>query len=247
MQHERPVQVLGLADVVLDIGAIIGDGAVDVGAAAHEVAELTAETVADRTDPAVALGQLLQEMPGILHVAHSEVVIEVVVEIERLLHVLRIVIGELDVRLLPPEEIRYQADESGLREFVRVPAHGVVDAPDFHDGDDGAGGRAVRDREIGSHLAVAQLDPDILRLHAGARAVVRAGSLSSSPALPAKIISRLPAVTGSASITLMVLRIRPRPCSASNGASVANRHDEVPKNACPQRVAARSPLSAVSA
>ena len=97
----------------------------------------------------------MEPLSGILHVAHGEVVVEVVVEIERLLDVFGIVIGELDARLLPPEQIRHQADESRLREFMRVPAHGVVDAPDFHDGDDGAGGRAVRDREIGAHLAVA--------------------------------------------------------------------------------------------
>src|SRR5262249_54579551 len=104
------------------------------GAAAHEVAELAAETVADRADLAVALRQPLQKMPRVLHVAHGEVVVEVVVEIERLLHVFGIVVGELDARLLPPEQIRHQADESGLREFMRVPAHGVVDAPDFHSG-----------------------------------------------------------------------------------------------------------------
>src|SRR5262245_22455231 len=132
---------------------------------------------------------------------------------------------------------------------MRVPAHGVVDAPDFHDGDDGAGRRLVRDGEIGAHLAVAQLDRDVLRFHARAPALAAAGagSLSRSRALPAKIISRRPGVTGSASTALMVARMRPRPCSQSNGASVANRHDEVPKKAWPQRVAATSPLSAVSA
>ena len=85
VQHERPVQVLRLADVVLDIGAVIGDRAIDVGAAAHQVAELAAEAVADRADLAVALRQLLQEVPGVLHVAHAEVVVEIVIEIERLL------------------------------------------------------------------------------------------------------------------------------------------------------------------
>src|SRR3954468_727191 len=127
----------------------------------------------------------------------------------------------------------------------------VVDAPDFHDRDDGAGGRLVRDREIGAHLAVVQLDPDALRFHfrdpAFVFASVAPGNLSSARALPANIISRLPAVIGSASIALIVLRISPRPCSASNGASVANRHDDVPKKACPQPVAVTSPLSAVSA
>src|SRR5262249_5103242 len=168
-------------------------------------------------------------------------------EIERLLHVLGIVIGKLDAGLLSPEQVGHQADEAGLGELVRVRPHGVVDAPDLHDRDDGAGRRAIRNGEIGAHLAVAQLDPDVLRLHAVTFAAAGAGSLSSSRALPAKIISRRPAVMGSASIALMVLRMRARPCSASNGASVANRHDDVPKNACPQRVAARSPLSAVSA
>src|SRR5262249_41136462 len=231
----------------VDIGAVTGGLAVDVRAGAREVAELAAETVADRADLAVALRQPLQEVPGVLHVAHGEVVVEVVVEIERLLHVFGIVVGELDTRLLPPEQIRHQADKSRLREFMRVPAHGVVDAPDFHDGDDGAGRRAVRDREIGAHLAVTQLDRDGLRFHADALAAVRAGSLSSARALPANIFSRSAEEMGSAATASMVLAIRPRPCSASKGASVANRQDGVPKNACPHRVGAIAPLSAVSA
>src|SRR5262249_50000039 len=154
--------------------------------------------------------------------------------------------GELDAWLLPPEQIRHQADKSRLREFMGVPAHGVVDAPDFHDGDDGAGGRPGRDRKIGAHLAVAQVDPDGLRFHAEAPAAVRAGSLRSARALPANIFSRSAAEMGSASTASMVLAIRPRPCSESNGASVANRQDDVPKNACPHRVGAIAPLSAVS-
>ena len=95
-------------------------------------------------------------------------------------------------------------------------------------------GVSVRDRQVGAHLAVAQLDPDVLRLHPGAfAAVFAAGSLSNDRALPANIMLRLPDVIGSASIALMVLRIRPRPCSASNGASVANRHDDVAEERMP--------------
>src|SRR5262249_51647842 len=138
------------------------------------------------------------------------------------------------------------------RQLRGLPAHGVVDPPDSHDGDDGARRRPIRDRDIGSHLAVAQLDPDSLRVHADrfhadAWAAVRAGSLSSARALPANIFSRSAEEMGSASIAAIVLAIKPRPCSASNGASVANRQDDVPKNACPQRVGAIAPLSAVSA
>jgi hypothetical protein len=40
---------------------------------------------------------------AILHVAHGEVVVEVIIEIERLLHVLRIVVRELDAGFLSPE------------------------------------------------------------------------------------------------------------------------------------------------
>src|SRR5258706_1632949 len=68
VQHERPVQVLRLANAVLDIGAVIGHRAVDVGAAAHEVAELAPEAVADRADLAVALRQPREMVPGVLHV-----------------------------------------------------------------------------------------------------------------------------------------------------------------------------------
>src|SRR5262245_63230803 len=118
---------------------------------------------------------------------------------------------------------------------MRVPAHGVVDAPDFHDGDDGARRRPIGDRDIGSHLAVAQLDLDGLRFHADrlhadcfhadAWAAVRAGSLSSARALPANIFSRSAGGMGSGSIASLVLAIRTRTCSASNGASVGNRPD----------------------
>ena len=157
VQHERPMEVLHLADAVLDIGAVVGDRAIDVGAAAHQVAELAAEAVADRADLAVALRDALEVAPDVLHVAHPEVVVEVIVEIERLLHVLGVAVVQLDARLLPPEQVRHQADESRLGEFVRVAAHGVVDAPDLHDGDDGAGRRPVGIRDVSAHLAVTQL------------------------------------------------------------------------------------------
>src|SRR5438552_14831659 len=186
-------------------------------------------------------------MPRVLHVAHGAVVVEVVVEIESLFHLLRIVVGEFDAGLLPPEQVRHQADKSGLREFVRMPAHGLVDAPDFHDGDNGTGRGAVWDGEIGSHFPVAQLDSGSLRLHGDARAALRAGRLSSKRAFPAKILSRSAAERGSASTALVILAIKPRPCSASERASVANRHEDAPTNGCPQRVGAISPLSAVSA
>src|SRR6059058_6419221 len=156
-------------------------------------------------------------MPRVLHVAHGEVVVEVVVEIESLFHLLRIVVVEFDAGLLPPEQVRHQADESGLREFVRVPAHGLVDAPDFHDGDNGTGGGAVRDGEIGSHFPVAQLDADELSLHGDARAALRAGSLSSKRAFPAKIFSRSAAETGSASSALIVLRSSRGPARRRRG------------------------------
>ncbi len=105
-------------------------------------------------------------MPGVLHVADAEVVVELVIEIERLLHMGGVAVGQLDTRLLAPEQVGHEADESGLGEFVGMVAHGVVDAPDLHDGDDGASRRAIRDREIGAHLAVAKLHLDVLRLHA---------------------------------------------------------------------------------
>src|SRR5262249_1457087 len=130
-------------------------------------------------------------------------------------------------------------------------------ASDSHDGDAGAGRGAVRDRDIGIHLGVAQLDLDGLRFHAhrlhadwfhaDAWAAVRAGSLSSARALPTNIFSRSAEEMGSASIASIVLAIRPRPCSASNGASVGNRHDDVPKNEGPHRVGAFDLLSPMPA
>src|SRR5207244_10633927 len=71
--------------------------------------------------------------------------------------------------------------------------------------------------------------------------------LISLRALPEKICSRSACGISSAFTAAMVLAISPRPCSEQNGASVAQRHFDVPKKAWPQRVAAASPLSAVSA
>ena len=165
VQHERPMEVLRFLDPVLDVRAVVGDRAIDVRAAAHQVAELAAEAVADRADLAVALRKLLQIVPDVLHVADAEVVVELVVEIERLLHVIGILVGQFDARLLPPEQIRHEADESRLRELMRVVAHGVVDAPDLHDGDDRADRLLVRIGDVGAHRAVAQLHLDVFGPH----------------------------------------------------------------------------------
>jgi hypothetical protein len=56
---------------------------------------------------------------------------------------------------------RLLIDLSG-REVRAALERSGVDAPDLHDGDR-AGRRSLRDRQIGTHLAVAQLDPDVLR------------------------------------------------------------------------------------
>ena len=71
--------------------------------------------------------------------------------------------------LLAPEQVGDEAHESRFGELVGVVAHGVVDAPDLHDGDDGAGRRAVGHGEVGAHLAVAKLHRDVLRLHGVSR------------------------------------------------------------------------------
>src|SRR6185437_9418177 len=165
VQHEGPMQVRHLANIVLDIGAVIGDGAIDVAAAAHEIAELAAKAVADRADLAVAVCEAAQEGGGVLHVAHTKVVVEIVIEVEGLADMVRIAVGELDSRLLSPEQARHQAYEPRLGEFMGVVAHRVVDAPDLHDGDDGTRRPALGEREISPHLAVAERHPDVLTSH----------------------------------------------------------------------------------
>src|SRR6266446_10891748 len=50
VQHEGPVQVLRLADVVLYIRTVIGDRTVDVGAAAHQIAQLAPQAISNRSD-----------------------------------------------------------------------------------------------------------------------------------------------------------------------------------------------------
>jgi hypothetical protein len=110
-----------------------------------------------------------EKVPSVLHVADAEVVIELVIEIERLLHMGRLAIGQLDARLLAPEQVGDETHEPRFGELVGVVAHGVVDAPDLHDGDDGAGRRAVGEGKIGAHLAVAKLHGDVLRFHGVSR------------------------------------------------------------------------------
>src|SRR5262249_5166603 len=132
---------------------------------AHQVAELAAETVADRADLAVALGALGEILPSVLHVAHPEVVVELVVEIERLLDVLGIAVGKLDAGFLAPEQVGYEAHEPWFGELLRMMPHGFVDAPDLHDGDDRASRRPVGNSDVGAHLAVAELDLDVLGFH----------------------------------------------------------------------------------
>src|SRR5712692_6053759 len=239
VQHEGPVQALRFADVVLDVGAVVGHRAIDVGAAAHEIAELAAEAVADRADLAAALLHLLQVRGRVLHVAHAEVVVEVVIKVERFFHVLGVFVVELDARFLAPEEVGHEAHETRFGEFLRVPAHGVVDAPDFHDSDDRGSRRARGERDVRAHFAVPQTDANVLGPHQL--------SFRSARALPAKIRSFSALGISRPFTALIVSRISIRPCSASNGASVAKRQWPVVKNSCPHRVAATEPLSEVSA
>ena len=159
------MQVWRLANTMFDIGAIISHGTIDICAAAHQVTELAAETVPDRTDLAVTFRELLQVSARVLHIANRKVVVEVVVEIEGLLDVIRIFVGELDARLLPPEEIRHETNKAGLGELMGMMTHRVIDAPYFHDRNDCTGRRFIGDGNIGAHLAVAQLHLDVSRLH----------------------------------------------------------------------------------
>ncbi len=160
------MQIRHFADVVLDVRAVIGHRAIDVGTAAQQVAQLAAQAIAHCTSLAVAPGQARQVFDGILHVAHAELVVEVVVEIERLLSILGIAIGQFHARLLTPEQVRHQAHKARLGELLRVLAHGVIDAPDFHDGDDAARRRAIGHGEMGTHHTIAQRHLDVACLDA---------------------------------------------------------------------------------
>ena len=95
---------------MLDIGAVISDRAVNIRSTAHQVTQFAAEAVADRADLAVALRQLGQKVPCVLHVARGEVVIEIVIEIECLFDVLGIAVGKLDAGLLTPKQIGHETD-----------------------------------------------------------------------------------------------------------------------------------------
>ena len=86
VQHERPVQVRGFADVVFDIGAVIGDRAVDIGTAAQHVTKLAAEAVPHSTG-FYAAGIIAEEFNGFLHILDAIIVVELVIEIECLRYV----------------------------------------------------------------------------------------------------------------------------------------------------------------
>ena len=73
--------------------------------------------------------------------------------------------AEKIVRMTKARRMPPWLPEAGFGEFVGMVAHRVVDAPDFHDGDDGAGRRAVGDGQIGAHVAVAQLHGDVPGFH----------------------------------------------------------------------------------
>src|SRR5258708_23806553 len=165
MQHKWPMQVRRFANSVLDIGAIVGNSAVDIGAAAHQITQLAAETVANRADLAIAFGKLLQVGARVLHILDREVVIEIVVEIERFLDVFLVLVGELDAGFLPPEEVRHETNEASFGKFVGMMAHGVIDAPYLHDRDDRAARRFIWDGDIGAHFAGPQLYFYVSRLH----------------------------------------------------------------------------------
>src|SRR5947207_14149835 len=152
---------------------------------------------------------------------------------------IRVAVGKLDPGLLAPKQVGDETDKAGLREFVCVMAHGVVDAPDFHDRNDGAGGHTVGDREISAHFPVAELHRDVLGFHFALY------SFSSVRALPARIRFMSGSASPSPRTPSNVSAIKARPRSGSNGASVANKQCDVPKKAWPQRVGAFSPPSAV--
>src|ERR1700733_6454631 len=80
MQLEWTMKIADFTDVVLDIGAVIGDGAVDIRAAAHQVAKLAAEAVSNSADLTVAFGNAFEKRPGIFHIENTKVVVEIVIE-----------------------------------------------------------------------------------------------------------------------------------------------------------------------
>ncbi len=165
MQHEGLRQVVGLADDVFDIGAVVADRTVDVGARAHEEAHLAAQAIADRADLSVPALDPAQVVHGLFHVPGAQVVVEPVVAVERRHPVVRVVGIEDHVRPQPPEQVGHEADIARLGEFVGVRLHRVVDAPDLHDRDDRPRRGLVRIGDIGAHLAIAELDLDLFRAH----------------------------------------------------------------------------------
>jgi hypothetical protein len=59
--------------------AVIGHGAVDLGATTHQVAKLAAETISHGSNLAVALPRLGHIVPSVLHVTHRKVVVKVII------------------------------------------------------------------------------------------------------------------------------------------------------------------------
>ena len=85
MQHEWAVEVAYLANFMLDVGAVVGDGAVDFRSTAHQIAKLAPETISDGADPLVTLGKCLEVSSRILHVLDALIEVETVIQVEGLL------------------------------------------------------------------------------------------------------------------------------------------------------------------
>ena len=160
MQHEGGGDVRRLVQHLLDSDAVIADIGVEIRPTGQHVGKLAAEAEADRADLAAA-ARHGAHMPGRrLQVVDALVHVEAPVELEGLLPFLVGPVGDVDARLLAPEEGGRHGDIALAGPVVGDIAHGVVDAEDLLDAEHARPRARSRHGAIGGELSRAVAGPD---------------------------------------------------------------------------------------
>lgn len=133
-----------LAERAFDADAVVADVAIGIRARRHQIGELAAEAESHRADAAGASGIFAQRLQAGDQVGDALGLVKALVEREGLGPFGLGLVGDLDPRLLAPEEIGAHGDVALLRKAVAEVAHHLVDAEDLLDDQDaraaGAGG-----------------------------------------------------------------------------------------------------------
>ncbi len=141
VQHQGVSDIVGLAEMLVNLDAVIADARLARGPARGQIGEKAAEAVADHARLAVSGVTGGRQRRG--DVVNALVGVERAEQLEGPLPVLLGLVGELNAGLNAPEQVRAHREEALRGEVIADPAHHGVDAEDLLDHDDsgaGAGG-----------------------------------------------------------------------------------------------------------